>query len=87
MKTYQTHNLAVIGDQAIGELRTMTSIAQERRNRQKRSKHTLKTGMGVIYAEDARKMVQNTLNQEIADTLSKYAEDACCGEKSPCKGV
>jgi hypothetical protein len=66
------HNMAVIGDQAIGELRTMTSVAQERRTRQKRSKFTLKSGMGIIYAKNARKMVQGKFLQEMSELEAKY---------------
>lgn len=66
-------NMSIAGDQAIGELRTMTSVAQSRRARQQRSRTTLKSSMGVIYSHQARRMTQDRLRQEMRDLESRYA--------------
>jgi hypothetical protein len=69
---FGAYNMSVAGDQAIGELRTMTSIAQSRRARQQRSRTLLKTSMGAIYSHSARKMVQNKLMSELNDLEMDY---------------
>jgi hypothetical protein len=66
-------NMSVAGDQAIGELRTMTSVAQSRRARQQRSRTTLKSSMGVIYSHQARQITQGRLETEIRELESEYA--------------
>lgn len=69
---FGAYNMSVAGDQAIGELRTMTSIAQSRRSRQQRSRTLLKSSMGVIYSHSARKMVQNKLMSELKHLEIEY---------------
>ncbi|KAF5844181.1 hypothetical protein GGP41_002278 [Bipolaris sorokiniana] len=63
---FRAYNISVARDQAIGELRTMTSITQSRRSRQQRTRTILKSSMGVIYSHSARKMVQNKLAAELS---------------------
>jgi hypothetical protein len=65
--------MSVAGDQAVGELRTMTSIAQSRRARQQRSRTTLKSSMGVIYSHQARRMTQGRLEAEMRELESEYS--------------
>jgi hypothetical protein len=65
--------MSVAGDQAVGELRTMTSIAQSRRARQQRSRTTLKSSMGVIYSHQARRMTQGRLEAEMRDLQFEYS--------------
>lgn len=66
-------NMSVAGDQAIGELRTMTSVAQSRRARQQRSRTTLKSSMGVIYSHQARQITKGRLETEIRELRAEYA--------------
>jgi hypothetical protein len=58
---FRAYNISVAGDQVIGELRTMTLVAQSQRSRQQRTRTILKSLMGVIYSHSARKIVQNKL--------------------------
>jgi hypothetical protein len=69
---FGAYSISVAGDQAVGELRTMTSIAQSRRSRQQRSRTILKSSMGAIYSHTARKMVQNRLQSEIKELQMEY---------------
>ena len=71
---FGAYNISVAGDQAIGELRTMTSIAQSRRSRQQRTRTILKSSMGVIYSHSARKMVQNKLTAELSQLKFEYSK-------------
>jgi hypothetical protein len=59
---FGAYTMSVAGDQAVGELRSMTSIAQSRRSRQQRSRTISKSSMGAIYSHTARKMVQIGFN-------------------------
>lgn len=58
---FRAYHMSVAGDQAIGELRTMISIAQSRRSRQQRTRTILKSSMGVIYSHSARKWYKISL--------------------------
>lgn len=71
---FGTYNISVVGDQAIGELRTMTSVAQLRRLRQQRTRTILKSSMGVIYSYLALKMVQNKLIAELSQLQFEYLQ-------------
>jgi hypothetical protein len=71
---FGAYNMSVSGDQAIGELQTMTSVAQSRRQRQQRSRTLLKSSMGVIYSQDARRITQKRLGDEIAMLQLKYSK-------------
>jgi hypothetical protein len=54
---FGVYSMSITGDQAVGKLRTITSIAQLRRSRQQRSRTILKSSIGAIYLHTARKMV------------------------------
>ncbi|XP_014550436.1 hypothetical protein COCVIDRAFT_21113 [Bipolaris victoriae FI3] len=56
-------NLSVAGDQAISELRTMTSVVQSRRARQQRSRTTLKSS----------RSAKGRLETEIRELRAEYA--------------
>jgi hypothetical protein len=63
--------ISVAGDQAIGELTTMTSIAQTRRQRQTQDRRQVDTSMGVIYSYKARALKQGRLQAEIRNLIVK----------------
>ena len=71
---FGAYNISVAGDQAISELRTITSVAQSRRSRQQRTRTILKSSMGVIYSHSARKMVQNKLIAKLSQLQFKYSK-------------
>jgi hypothetical protein len=66
------YQLALAGEHAYIEMRSMTAAAQARQERQKRNRQVLKSQSGVIYADQARVMIRKRETEEREKEIKKW---------------
>jgi hypothetical protein len=69
------YQLALAGENAYIHMRTMTAAAQARQERQKRNRQVLPHQIGVIYADDARKMVRKREMEQREKEIKKWIRE------------